>query len=228
MDPKSGAVLGIVGSRSQNREFRGFNYATQAERQPGSTIKPLMVYAPALAEGYGPQDMIYDEETDFGGGYKPMNYKKQFHGWVTMEEALVQSYNIPAVALLKEIGINKGFEFAKKGGTAAAEFRQDFGYSAGRHAERNISFADRPGIHYFFAGGGKMSKAFAVTKITDNKDHLVAEAKPEFQQLLDRMCLYDDEDDGKGRYGRNGTERYDGQAGGGKNRNDPASGHCRI
>ncbi|SDE18503.1 penicillin-binding protein 2A [Paenibacillus sp. UNCCL117] len=191
MEPQTGAIRGIVGSRNQEQQtFRAFNYATQAERQPGSTIKPLVVYAPALSQGFGPADRIYDEETDFGGGYKPMNYGMKFHGWVTMEEALIQSYNIPAVAMLKEIGIDKGLDFARKVGLSVQPSDRVFSIALGGMT-KGTSPLQMAQAYTAFANNGMMAKAYAITKITDKNGSLVGEeAKPQLQRVLDPSVAY--------------------------------------
>ncbi|WP_263364176.1 penicillin-binding transpeptidase domain-containing protein [Geobacillus zalihae] len=108
LDPKTGGVKALVGGRGRH-VFRGFNRATELRRQPGSTLKPLAVYTPALEQGYGPFSPLKDEPLDFGG-YRPQNYDHTYRGTVTMYEAIIHSLNVPAVWLLNEIGLDKGME----------------------------------------------------------------------------------------------------------------------
>ncbi|WP_256224017.1 PBP1A family penicillin-binding protein [Paenibacillus sp. 1_12] len=190
MQPQTGAVLGIVGSRNSKQEFREFNYATQNERQPGSTIKPILVYAPALSDGFGPRDKIFDAETDFGGAYTPMNYMRQIHGWVTLEEALVQSYNIPAVALLKEIGIDQGLDFASKAGLPLLPEDRTLGIALGGMS-RGTSPLAMAQAYTLFANNGNLAKAYAITKIVDRNGQLVgSESVPVLEPLLDPSSAY--------------------------------------
>jgi penicillin-binding protein 2A len=190
MQPQTGAVLGIVGSRNAKQEFREFNYATQNERQPGSAIKPIIVYAPALSEGFGPRDHIDDVETDFGGAYKPKNYMNQLHGWVTLEEALVQSYNIPAVALLKEVGIDKGLEFASSAGLPMQEADRTLGIALGGMSKGTSPLAMAQ-AYTMFANNGNLAKAYAITKIVDRQGQLVGgESQPVLEPLLDPSVAF--------------------------------------
>lgn len=103
-----GAVRAIVGGR-QTKVSGAFNRATMAQRQPGSAFKPF-VYGAALDVGRSPLDMIEDEpyciNVAGSGEYCPKNYDKKFHGNVTLTEALRQSYNIPAVKLAQEVGLD--------------------------------------------------------------------------------------------------------------------------
>lgn len=130
LDAKSGAVRGLAGQIGSSGSYRSFNYAIQSHRQPGSSIKPVAVYAPALKEGFQTGDLILDKETDFGE-YTPLNYGDRFHGWVTVEEALIHSYNIPAVALLKEVGIGDAMDFVEKSGIPLAKEDRSFGLALG-------------------------------------------------------------------------------------------------
>ena len=86
------------------------------KRQPGSSIKPILVYAPAIENNLiSPSTLILDEETDFNG-YKPHNYNNTFNGYVSARTALEKSLNIPAVKVLTYIGINNAINFAENNG----------------------------------------------------------------------------------------------------------------
>ncbi|WP_369806548.1 penicillin-binding transpeptidase domain-containing protein [Geobacillus sp. FJAT-46040] len=87
LDPKTGGVKALVGGRGRH-VFRGFNRATELRRQPGSTLKPLAVYTPALEQGYGPFSLLKDEPLNLGG-YRPQNYDHTHRGTVTMYEAII-------------------------------------------------------------------------------------------------------------------------------------------
>lgn len=90
----------------------------RAIRSPGSTLKPL-VYALAMDKGFvTPQRMLADVPSDFSG-YEPENFYKQFSGLVTVEQALAQSLNIPAVKSLQDIGLPYFLQKLKQ-----ANFRQ--------------------------------------------------------------------------------------------------------
>lgn len=103
-----GAVRAMVGGR-QTQVSGAFNRATMAKRQPGSAFKPF-VYAAALDIGRSPFDLINDEayciDVPGSGKYCPNNYNDKFHGTVTLIEALKKSYNIPAVKLAQEVGLD--------------------------------------------------------------------------------------------------------------------------
>ncbi|PIT87217.1 MAG: hypothetical protein COU31_03920, partial [Candidatus Magasanikbacteria bacterium CG10_big_fil_rev_8_21_14_0_10_40_10] len=99
MDPKTGEVLSMVGSRDfNNNDIQGkYNVAVLGKRQPGSSLKPF-IYLEAFAKGYTPETVIYDVQTNFdkrtGGNYTPKNYSGKEYGLVTMRSALQGSLNI--------------------------------------------------------------------------------------------------------------------------------------
>lgn len=85
--------------------------AYDIKRQPGSAIKPIAVYAPALEYGIiSPATHILDEKTSFGN-YNPSNYNDKYYGWVSARDALARSLNIPAVKVLSYIGQDKALNF---------------------------------------------------------------------------------------------------------------------
>ena len=110
VDTQSGAVRAIVGGREYTTR-RGLNRATMLRRQPGSALKPLAVYAPAMEyAGWTCASVILDEPTDFGG-YKPKNAGNAYYGFVTVRQALKNSLNIPAVKTLQAIGVENGRKY---------------------------------------------------------------------------------------------------------------------
>ncbi|MCM8900837.1 PBP1A family penicillin-binding protein [Caldicoprobacter algeriensis] len=124
LDVPSGEIRTIIGGREYlNGSIiqKGLNRAIQMPKQPGSTIKPLLVYGPAIEYfGYTPATFVLDAETQFGD-YKPSNFGGRYRGWVTVREALADSINVPAVRILKDIGIQNGISFAEKFGIPFAE-----------------------------------------------------------------------------------------------------------
>ena len=126
LKPGTGEILAMVGSVDyQNEAIDGkVNVATSLQ-QPGSTIKPI-TYAAAMTPGtdgvpaWQPGDIVWDVETKYqqtnGQTYIPVNYDQRYHGPVRLRSALANSYNIPAVLLLQDIGVPWFLEFANRMG----------------------------------------------------------------------------------------------------------------
>lgn len=110
VSPLNGDVLAVVGDR--NPSYKGFNRALNAQRQIGSLIKPV-VYLAALEQGKGytlatmldDSELVYTEVNQ--QDWSPQNYDKQYHGNVTLYEALLNSYNVPAVRTALDIGLDE-------------------------------------------------------------------------------------------------------------------------
>ena len=114
MDPRTGRVLAMVGGWSH--DMSPFNRATQAERQPGSSVKPF-VYLTAMEQGLQPDALVLDapfvQQMPDGTFYRPGNYEDSFEGPVPIYHALEQSLNLATLNLARRIGLEniaKNFE----------------------------------------------------------------------------------------------------------------------
>ncbi len=188
MDPKTGQILAMVGSKDfYNEEIDGqFNVATLGKRQPGSSFKPI-VYTAAFEKGFTPDTVLFDVVTNFaasGKDYTPLNYDLAEHGPVTMRQALQGSLNIPAVKALYLVGDKKGVEFAERlGYTTLSD--GDFGLSLVLGGGE-VKLVDHVGAYSIFANGGKKIEQISILKVEDNKGDVLQEWKPKKQeQILD-------------------------------------------
>ncbi len=110
-EPDTGYVKAIIGGRGEKTLSRGLNRATQTTRQPGSTIKPLSVYAPAIDLGLITPDSIVTDEPITIGSWSPKNHYDGFYGDMTVRRAVNISANIPAVKVLQKLTIDKSFSY---------------------------------------------------------------------------------------------------------------------
>lgn len=187
LDQHTGAIRGLVGYRGESA-FRQFNHASQLKRQPGSIIKPLMVYGPALEKGYRPDALLYDGPLDLDG-YAPKDWDGQTRGWVTMEEAIQQSWNIPAVWLFEQIGIDTGKAFVQKAGIPLTAKDAHLSLALGGFAE-GVSPLEIAQAYTAFANQGLMHTAHAITKITTADGHVLAQMQPESVQVTEPNHAY--------------------------------------
>ncbi|QGQ96531.1 PBP1A family penicillin-binding protein [Paenibacillus psychroresistens] len=162
IDQHSGEIRGIVGHRGDG-VYRGFNYATKLKRQPGSAFKPLSVYGPALEQGYTQDSMLSDSEINING-YQPRDYDLQNRGQVTLKEAISRSYNIPAVWLLHEIGIDTGINFATRTGITLAKDDRNLGIALGGMSEGTSPLLMAQ-AYTSFANLGDMHPAHTIVRI---------------------------------------------------------------
>lgn len=162
VDPRDGGIRALIGGRGE-QPFRGFNRASQLKRQPGSTMKPIAAYTPALERGYRPSDTLVDEPVDFGG-YRPRNAGGSYHGEVTLYEALVHSYNVPAVKLLNEVGIDAGMEASERFGIELTDGDRALGLALGGLQE-GVSPLDMAEAFGVYANDGTRIPAHTILRI---------------------------------------------------------------
>lgn len=113
MDVKTGQVKAQVGGRKVGEDTQGnMNLATQSKRDIGSTIKPLVAYAPAIENlNYGTGELFVDEPYRYPDGTQVYNYDNSYRGTLTMRESLVDSRNVPALKALEQVGNETSQEF---------------------------------------------------------------------------------------------------------------------
>ncbi len=121
LDVCSGKVRALVGGTDYERT--PFNRAAQARRPAGSVFK-TMVYGVALERGWSLESPVVDEPFSIRGAdgklWQPQNFGHTYHGKTTLREALVHSYNIPAIKILQQVGIRPVHELAKRSGISSA------------------------------------------------------------------------------------------------------------
>ncbi len=189
MDPKTGEILAMVGSKDYfDRVGDGnFNVAVQGERQPGSSLKPI-VYAAALEKGYTASTLLMDVNTEFDTGaintgqppYKPVNYDGKFRGPVQVRFALGNSLNIPAVKILAMTGIDsvmkKAYDMGIENWEPTKENKADVGLSLVLGG-REVTLLDEVTAYGVLANKGVRQDPVAILKVTDSKGKILFEHK---------------------------------------------------
>lgn len=181
IDAKTGGVSAIMGGRN-NAPALGFNRATRIRRQPGSAIKPILVYAPALEAGCTAASMLLDDAVDFGD-YTPKNANGRYSGWVTMREAVTRSLNIPAVLLFRDLGVERCKSFAARFGIPF-DVRDDSLTLALGGFTYGVSPYRLCGAYAALASGGIYRAPFVVTRITDRAGTELFRHEPEEMRVM--------------------------------------------
>ncbi len=187
LNAKTGGVRAVVGGRETTHTYRGFNRANQSQLQPGSIIKPLVVYTPALVNGYSINTELPNKKMSFGtNNYSPNNALNVETGNVKMYEALEHSYNIPAVYLLDKLGVDTGYTWGKKFGLNLVSSDKNYALALGG-LTKGVSPQQMAAAYTTFANGGKMSEAHYITKIVDASGKtIVAKPKAKQTQLISK------------------------------------------
>ncbi|HEM3629839.1 TPA: penicillin-binding protein [Streptococcus suis] len=185
LDPRTGGVRALVGrvNSSEDAVFRTFNFATQAKRSPGSTIKPLVAYAPAVAAGWS-IDMALDNHTETYGDYTLHNYDYSTSDTIPMYQALALSYNLPVAYIVNTLGIDKAFEYGQKFGLDMKNVEKVLGVSIGSGVETNpLQMAQ---AYATFANKGVMKDAHLITRIETASGKVLAEHRETSTKVIDR------------------------------------------
>ena len=189
-NPKNGEIYCMAGGREYDTRF-GYNRATDMKRQPGSTIKPLAVYGPALEKGYSPNYTILD--APLTGSYKPKNSGGGYRGEVSMSVAVKYSINTCAVRLLQEIGTTTGWEFAKKLGLPLVESDDNPALALGG-ITYGVSPLNMATAYTCFASGGYKTDLTTIRRIesryASEGDTPVYEHDAQFEQVMKETTAY--------------------------------------
>lgn len=194
VDPETGDLLGIVGGRGEKTSSRILNYATQTTRSPGSSIKPVAVYGPALEYGViNYATMVNDAPVD---GNWPVNYPAGYRGPTPLYDAVARSVNTVSVRVLQDLGIYNSYDFVynKLGMHSVIE---EYVTSSGKVlSDLNLSALGLGGMTFGvtvreitsayqpFANGGVYTENRTVIKILDSNGNVIVDNSGESRQVM--------------------------------------------
>lgn len=191
IDPKTGQILAMVGSRDYFDLENGGNFnVALAHRQPGSSFKPF-VYAAAFLEGFTPETAIFDLPTQFDTAcssnpsrcYAPSNYDDQFRGPMTFRTALAQSINIPALKVLYLAGIKDSINLARNLGISSLEDPSRYGLTLVLGGGE-VSLLEMTSAYSVFANDGVRNPHEKILRVENNQGEVVEEFSPQPRSVL--------------------------------------------
>ena len=194
IDPSTGGIVAMVGGR--NYKYGDFDRAWQSLRQPGSTIKPFVTFAPALEKGgYYPGTVLDDMPVTYDAGngktWSPVDDDTAINGYkglITMRYALEDSVNIYAVKLFNKIGIDYGWSFAKnKFGLPLTNNDKNLSLTLGT---ARVSTLDMASAYAVFADNGVKITPQAITKVVDSQGHSVINPQIQRNQIIKKTTAY--------------------------------------
>ncbi len=177
IDPSNGEIKAMVGGKGKKTDSRGLNRATQTKRQPGSSFKPLSVYAPLIELKKLTAASILEDEKLTIGDWSPKNAYSGYKGNIPLRKAFEISSNTTAVRALQQLGVDSSYSFLKN----------KFHISTLADSDKSLSPLGLGGLTYgvtvkemaaaygVFANGGKYVKPHTYTKVIDNKGKLLLE-----------------------------------------------------
>ena len=188
VDARSGAVRAIVGGREYVVQ-RGLNRATQLRRQPGSALKPLAVYAPAIEyHGYMTASVLNDTPQKFGS-YSPRNSGNQYYGNVTIRTALKNSLNVAAVSLLNQIGVSSARRYLQKTGIELDDRDWNLSLALGAMTY-GVSPVQLAAAYAPFANGGTFYPPYFIERIEDASGSVVYRHEVQGERVLSEQTAY--------------------------------------
>lgn len=187
VDPYTGDLLGVVGARGEKRGNLILNYATQTQRAPGSSIKPIAVYGPALEEGVINYGSVYDDTPLWfnGGTPYPHNYPNQYRGLTTINSAIERSVNTVAMKVLEDLTIETSFDYMKNrlgfdylidyAETSDGRSYTDKGLAALSLGQLNygVTVRDMAAAYTVFPSGGIYNEGKSYLKVTDSAGNVI-------------------------------------------------------
>jgi membrane peptidoglycan carboxypeptidase len=199
IDPRNGQILAMVGSRDFfDTEIPGQYNIALAERQPGSSFKPI-VYAAAFERGYTPETVLYDVPTQFSSlcdpygnphagvkasaCYMPENYDGLFRGPIALRDALAQSLNVPAVKLLYLTGLKNAVRLAQEMGLSTIQDPDRYGLSLVLGGGE-VTLLELTDAYAVFANNGIYNPPQGILEVRDGENTVLEKFSKKEREVL--------------------------------------------
>ncbi len=192
IDFHNGDIRVLLGSVNPNNPVDGqFDVASQGYRQPGSSFKPF-IYATAFEQGVSPGMIVDDAPLSVPlccglPPYTPHNYDLLYHGLVTYRYALQNSFNIPAVKLLMQTGVQASLHTAQAMGITSYEGTPNYTMVLG---SLSVHLLDETSAYGVFANGGVRVPAHAIDTVMDTQGHVIFHFQPVGKRVLSKQVSY--------------------------------------
>jgi len=196
-DHQTGEIKALMGGRNYEQK-RGFNRATNGYRQPGSSIKPITVYTPALEAGYMPFYSLDDSPISYklssGAVWNPKNYDLSYSGLITMRTAVKNSVNTYAIQMLDQIGIRSGFDSGVNMGLELVDSpgTNDLGLAplALGGLTKGATPVQMSAAYGTIANGGIYEKPHLITRIVDEDGVELYSYQPESHRVMSEQTAW--------------------------------------
>jgi penicillin-binding protein 1A len=192
IDHRNGAIRTLQGNIDPNNPVDGaFDVASQGFRQPGSSFKPF-IYATAFDQGISPGTPVLDGPLTIQmccglPSYTPQNYDQSFHGLITYRYALQNSFNIPAVKLLMQTGIDPAMKTATDMGITKYEGTPNYTLVLG---SLSVHLLDMTAAYGTFATGGIRIPPHAIDTVKDTTGKTIFHFQPIGKRVLSKQAAF--------------------------------------
>jgi 1A family penicillin-binding protein len=191
LEPKTGGILAYVGSKDYFLDSWGAYDVLRAQRQPGSSIKPV-TYALALSQGLTTASTVQDSPVVYKNSwetYKPVNYDGRYHGTVTLRQALANSYNIPAVRLAARYGADNIVDLGRTMGLKSWEVDGSYGISV-TLGGKDVVPLELANVYATLARGGVYKELQPITSVLDANGNEIYSTDDNTKRVLKEETAY--------------------------------------
>ncbi|MBW4469620.1 MAG: penicillin-binding protein 1A [Stenomitos rutilans HA7619-LM2] len=178
LDPRNGEIRAMVGGTDFITSQ--FNRVTQAQRQPGSSFKPIL-YTTAIATGISPYASYLDAPLTVDG-YQPQNYSRKYSGWLTLRDAITNSVNLVSVRLLIDVGFDPVIKLGHDLGIQS-ELLPTYSLALGTS---EVNLLELTSAYATLAAKGSHTETHGIRRVLNRKGEVIYTAKPKPKQVVDK------------------------------------------
>ena len=192
IDFHNGDIRVLLGNINPNDPRTGaFDVASQGYRQPGSSFKPF-IYATAFAKGVSPGQAVEDGPLTVQmccglPAYVPQNYDLSYHGLITYRYALQNSFNIPAVKLVMQTGVDASLHTAQVMGINSYQGTPNYTIVLG---SLSVHLLDETSAYGVFANGGVRVAPHAINTVTDVQGHVLLHVQSAGKRVISKQVAF--------------------------------------
>lgn len=192
IDFHNGDIRTLIGNIDPNNpQYGAFDVATQGYRQPGSSFKPF-IYATAFAKGISPGRPAFDTPLTVQmccglPSYTPHNYDQRYHGLVSYRYALQNSFNVPAVKLLMQVGVDNSLHTAQSMGISSYVGTPNYTMVLGT---LGVHLLDQTSAYGVFANDGVRVPPHAIDTVTDIQGHVISHFAPVGKRVISQQASF--------------------------------------
>ncbi len=192
IDFHNGDIRVMLGNINPNDPRTGaFDVASQGYRQPGSSFKPF-IYATAFSKGVSPGEAVVDGPLTVQmccglPAYSPQNYDLRYHGLITYRYALQNSFNIPAVKLVMQTGVDESLHTAQVMGINTYQGTPNYTIVLG---SLSVHLLDETSAYGVFASGGVRVTPHAIGTVTDVQGHVLLHVQPVGKRVISKQTAF--------------------------------------
>ena len=194
-DPFTGEIRALSGGTGEKRSNMLLNRATSTRRPPGSAIKPISVYAPAMEMGLITPNTLFNDSRDselVGTGWMPRNYDRRYRGIVTVRRALASSLNTVAALVLDQLLPSNSYRFMIEtlGFTSLVPADNDFAPLSMGQLTHGATVREMTAAFTMFPNAGQHATLRTYSRVYDHNGNILLDNQPQFTRAISEVNAY--------------------------------------